>query len=449
VAGLGGGSSAQAGGVTFPAGCPGREAPQVASIPTRDLPALRDELSTIVAARVGRLYEAGPVTASNLWTDGEPRLSPAPGSSAPAAYEVRWWALDRDGNEDDVGADVLEFATPDEARNALALAGSPRCRRDAAARATQLPAGARMLSWTNPDNAQEFDVMFVRGRRLYRTIDVPPGYLLDATGPRQGALERARAAMTAEALACALPGAGCPSSLASLHDSSLAALPASPPGAAVPPAKPQQAAAYAHAVNLHGYDLPGMRPDAPEGPVRDGGSWSAFARCTGRRGSTHAVAIRSPVFADGSRRETEFVYSTVAVLASSALASRFIETSESERARTCIERDDDRLLRARLSALRGRTEASITLTRLPTATPHSYRGVGPYRALRLMEQVTYVTSRGRRRELAPYVEGLVFASGPAVVELTSVTFARPFPEASERFLESVLVGAAEANQASL
>ncbi len=444
--GLGEGS-ARAGGVTFPAGCPGGEAPQVRSVATGDLSALREKLARIIPARVGRLYEAGPVATSNLWTDEEPPRSPVSGATAPAAYELRWWALDRDGSRDDVVADALEFATSEEADHALALAASPRCRRDAAARAIQSPSGARELSWTNPDNAREVDVLFVRGRRLYRTIDAPPGYLLDQTGPRQGALERARAGMTVELLACALPDAGCPTSTISLQDTSLAALPARPLTGA--PATPAQAAAYAHAVNLRGYDVPGMKPQAREGPLQDGGSWSAFAVCTGGLRSTRALAIHSPVFADGNRRDAQFVYSTVAVLPSSALASQFIETVEGARARACIERDDDRLLRAGLAARRLRAAASITLTRLPTATPRSYRGLGRYRAVRLLAQVTYVTRRGARRQLPPYVEGFVFACGPAVVELTSVTYARRFPEANERFLEAVLVGAAEANEASL
>ena len=59
--------------------------------------------------------------------------------SVPAGYEVRWWALDREGNEDDVAADVLEFATERRAGEALARAASTRCRRDGTAYAAHFP----------------------------------------------------------------------------------------------------------------------------------------------------------------------------------------------------------------------------------------------------------------------------------------------------------------------
>jgi hypothetical protein len=449
--GLGAGS-AQAGAVTFPAGCPGREAPRVRSVATRDLPALRAQLSRIVPAGVGRRYQAGPVATSNLWTDDEPRPAPTAGPSAPAAYEVRWWALDRAGSEDDVGGDVLEFATAQDARRALALAASTRCRSDAAARSEQSPAGARKLSWRNPDGAQEFDVMFVRGRRLYRTVDVPPGYLLDDAGPRQDALERARASATADLLACALSDAGCPPSAAPLRDTSLAELGPSPATAAGGPSPPTaaQASAYAHAVNLRGYDVPGRTLQAPEGPLRDPGYWSAFARCTGGLRSIHPVAaIHSPLFAYASRREGELLYSTVAVLPSSGLASRFIATLESARARACVIRGYEGLLGGRAATSGVRAAGPTRLTRLATVAPPSYRGPGPYRAVRLIDRLAFVSSRGRRRRLALYVEGFVFARGPAVVELSSVSFVHPFRESDERFLEALLVGSAEANEASL
>jgi hypothetical protein len=449
--GLGDGSG-QAGPLQVAAGCPSREAP-LASIATPDLAALRDELSRIMPAPVGRVYEVGPIITSYLWSDEEPRFSPSPGSSAPAGYEVRWWALDRRGSEDDVAADVLEFETSREAQDVLALAASPHCRRDGAAHAVRYPAGARELSWMNPDGARQLDVMFARGRRLYRVGDVPPGYLLDTTGPRQGALERARAGRTADALACALPDAGCPHSTASLRDTSLAALTASSPNAVGgPPPTTEQATAYAHAVNLRGYDLPGKTPVAPEGPTQDRGYWEAFVRCTGELRSTHPLAaIHSPEFRYRSRRSYELVYSTVAVLPSRATAARFMGVLESQRARACMASDYEGLLRARAAQGGMRALGPVTLTRLATTAPPSYRGPGPYRAtaVRLMVQASYATHGGGREQLPLYVEGFAFARGRAVVELTSLALVQPISEEGERFLESLLVGAAEASEASL
>ncbi len=448
-----GDGGAQAGGLLVAAGCPGRQAPQVARIATRDLAALRDELSRIMPAPVGRVYEAGPITTSNLWSDDEPRFSPSPGSSAPAAYEIRWWALDRQGNEDDVAADVLEFATSREAQDALALAADPHCRRDGAAHAVRFPAGARELSWINPDHAQQLDVMFARGRRLYRVGDVPPGYLLDTTGPRQGELERVRAGRTADALACALPDTGCPHSATSLRATSLAALTAGSPNAvAGPPPTAEQATAYAHEVNLRGYDLPGATPLEPEGPTQNRGYWEAFARCTGELRSTHPVAtIHSPEFGYRGRHPFEVVYSTVAVLPSRALAARLMGALESEHARACIASDYERSLRARAAQGGVRALGPVTLTRLPTVAPRSYRGLGPYRAtaVRLMVQASYATHGGGRQQLPLYVQGFAFACGRAVVELSTLTLVHPFSEEDERFLESLLVGAAQASEASL
>ena len=151
-----------------------------------------------------------------------------------------------------------------------------------------MPSGAGNLYWVNPDNAQQWDVLFARGRRLYRVGDVPASYP-PATSPAQRTLERDRANSTVEVLACALPGAGCPASAISARATNLATLTAgssSDPGTP-PPITRAQAGTYARAVNLRGYDVPGMTKVAPEGPTEDRGYWETLARCTGER-ATHA-----------------------------------------------------------------------------------------------------------------------------------------------------------------
>jgi hypothetical protein len=447
--GLGEGQ-AQSGRLQFSAGCPGREAPEVTSIPIRDLAQLHGQLSRIMPERVGRVYERGPISTANLWTDNEPPGSPPHGTSAPAAFEVRWWALNRDGDEDDVVADVLEFATEREAEDTLALAGSARCRRNGAARAARLPAGGREIVWRNPDNAWQRDVMFVRGRRLYRVSDVPPG-LLAATGPRRSSREWRMAGTTAQALACALPDALCPASAASLRGSSLAPLTGGEGAGTSRPPTAAAASAYARAVNMRGYDVPGMSVVAPEGPASEIGLWSACAGNTGEPRPTRAVAtVRSPEFAYRSRGEDEFVHSTVVVLASSTLAGRYLEALDSERVRACIARDYRRRLEHPRLGGKRHVEA-LTLTRLPNATPRSYRGSARYRAvaLRLDAKLRYATRAGRRGRLALYIQDYTFAYGRALVELTSFTFAHPFPTADEQFLEAQLVGSAQADEALL
>jgi hypothetical protein len=445
-----GSGSAQASGDAFPAGCPGRGAPEVKSIPGRDLAALRNAVSSIMPPRVGRIYETGTVTTSNLWSDADPlrsSSSSSPVSSGPAGYEVRWWALDRQGNEDDVVADVFEFATERQAEDALARAASTRCRRDGAAHVAHFPAGASDLFWVNPDNAQQWDVLFARGRRVYRVADAPSDYP-PATGPAQRTLERRRATSTVELLACALPGAGCQASALSTHATNLATLPGSSSvqSSATRPITRAQARAYAHAVNLRGYDVPGMTEVAPEGPAEDRGYWETFARCTGELRSAHVVVtIHSPTFIYGGRREYQSVYSAVAVLPSEVAADRYLAVLASARARACITRSYDQSLLRHAAAGKPLRLGQLATTPLPATAPTSYRGVGPYRAtaLRLTIQDSYITHRGRRVRFPLYTEGFIFAYGRAVIELAAESLFRPFPPANEQYLMKVLVGRTE------
>jgi hypothetical protein len=269
-----GSGSAQARGAAFAPGCPGQGAPEVKSIPGSDIAALRNEVSPIMPPRVGRVYEAGTITTSNLWSDDPPqRASPSSSTgsqagSVPAGYEVRWWALDRQGNEDDVVADVLEFASERQAEDALARAASTRCRSDGAAHAARLPSGAGNLYWVNPDNFQQWDVLFARGRRLYRVGDVPSSYP-PATSPAQRTLEQHRADSTVEVLACALPGAGCLASAVSARATNLASIPT---GSSVQPGASRSAtpsiASRSVSVRLRPCRSRPRRPPAIGVPVR-------------------------------------------------------------------------------------------------------------------------------------------------------------------------------------
>jgi hypothetical protein len=434
--GLGGGAEA-----AF--ACPVLQAPEVRSIPTRGLAELGAPLARIMPTRVGRVYERGAIATGNLWSDNEPREPPIGPSLAPAGYEIRWWALDRDGNEDDVAADVLEFATAREAQSALALAATPRCRPHGVARAVSYPAGAREVFWVNPDHALEWDVMFVRGRRLYRVTDVPPEYLLTTTEPWQRRLERSRDAGTAKALACALPAAGCPPGAGPLRETSLAPLPDGPPRATATPTV-AQAALYAHTVNLHPYDQPGLTQVERGGPIDDRGDWEAFARCTGRLHAADAIAaIHSPVFRSTERRHYEEVYSAVTVLPTGALAARYVGVLASARARACIAGDYGQQLAHAAS------HTTIVARALPTPVPRSYRGPGAYRATALRLTLHASPARSGRTGATLYAQDFAFADGRAVVQLVSFTSSHPISPADERFLEGVLVGRAEADEAML
>lgn len=183
-------------------GCPSAQIPEVARVAPTQLGALRASVVRVLPARVGRLYEEGPVLAGYAFTDDTP-LAPAlsPTARRPAAYEMRWWSP----NRDDIVADVFVFADPASAGRFMELALSTRCRRSAAQAPTARPSQAGNLSWLNPDGHPQADVYLTRGNRVYRVADVPAGARASSVHP--GRLHRAF--YTIDALACLIPGAGC------------------------------------------------------------------------------------------------------------------------------------------------------------------------------------------------------------------------------------------------
>jgi len=208
-----GGAHAQVGEGASGAECPGRSAPEVDYIPLRDVGTLRRAVSRIVPSRLWREYEEGIVTTGNLWLDNRPLPASESLSRAglvSAGYELRWWVPGRTGGENDIAVDVLEFATNAKAEDVLAKAESPRCRASGEARAVSTPPGGSSLFWVNPDRVEEWDALFVRGRRLYRIVDVPPGHVLAATEHATRGLDDPSALVTVDSLACAVQGADCP-----------------------------------------------------------------------------------------------------------------------------------------------------------------------------------------------------------------------------------------------
>jgi hypothetical protein len=449
-----GSGPAQARGAAFAAGCPGRDAPEARRVLAASVAALRDAVARTAPARASREYESGTITTANLWSDELPRRQSASGSptdKATAGYEMRWWTLDRDGNEDDVVADVLEFATGRAAEDALTRAASPRCRAEAAAHAGRSPAGSRELRWVNPDKAREWDVLFTRGARLYRLAYVPPAYP-PPSGPAQRAKQWQRAQATAELLACAVPAAACrapgvparATNLATLADDSRAR------SSVTAVAAREQARRYARAVNLRGYDAPEMVATTREGPTGEHAAWNTFVRCTGEPRSSRSVAdIQSPVFVSRSRRQDATLASTVAVLPSDAAASGDLDVLASKRARECIRRIYSRSSFSR-EAARGKLRiARISAAPLPDPAPVSYRGPRQYlaAAIRVTIEARYTTRRGRRVQVPIYIDDFSFAYGRAVVALAAESLAYPFSHAGERYLITKLVGRAQVNEA--
>jgi hypothetical protein len=447
-----GSGPAQARGAAFAAGCPGREAPQARRVPAASVGALRGAVAHAASARAARAYQAGTITIENLFSDDSPERQPASRSQArsvSAGYELRWWLLNRAGNEDDVAADVLEFTTKQTAENALARAASPRCRRQATARAGRFPSGARDLRWVNPDNAREWDVLFTRGKRLYRIAYVPSDYP-PATGPTQRAHE-SRDEATAEALACAIAAAACRAPGVRASSTNLATLAASPARSSAARATSRaQASAYAHAVNLRGYDVPAMVEAAREVPTGGRALSNAFSRCTDDARLTGSLDdFDSPLFSSRNRRQDAAVASTVAVLPSEAAADGYLDQFATARARACVRRGYERTWLDRVGARRQLRVIRISATPLPDPPPASYRGLRPYvgAAIRVTIDVSARTRRGARVQTPIYIDELAFASGRAVIALAAESVAYPFSNASERYLIAKLVGRAQVNEA--
>jgi hypothetical protein len=164
---------------------------------------LREGLRRVVSSQGSvQPYEQGVVASVVAWSDGEPGMHEAlpPGPVDPAGYEMRWWMP----NGDDVAADVMVFASTNDAHIFFIRASSPRCRVAGSALATFFPPGGQNLAWRNPDGFAQEDLFLLRGRRVYRVVVVKAG-----TGASASRGERIAAFSLIDALACALPRAAC------------------------------------------------------------------------------------------------------------------------------------------------------------------------------------------------------------------------------------------------
>jgi hypothetical protein len=147
---------------------------------------------------------------SDVWTDGGPESGAESATTArwPGSYEIRQWVGDPQWGasyRDDIVADVFLFSDPAQARRFFGEAASLRCRRSASASPTRRLPEARSLTWINPDDATEEVVYLLRGRTVYRLVDVRP----QKQEPRPSRAADRIGFATIEALACALPEARC------------------------------------------------------------------------------------------------------------------------------------------------------------------------------------------------------------------------------------------------
>ena len=154
-------------------GCSLGPLPPLAKVDFQQLVDLRAGLLGVMAEVGGRRYVGGTVTPDDMWSDDPPQpLSSLRSSDGrwPGGYEIRQWAP----TGDDTAADVLLFTSASQAGMFFDEAASARCHRAAEVMSAPSPPAARNLVWVNPDGPTEEDVFVLRGRRLYRVVDVRP-----------------------------------------------------------------------------------------------------------------------------------------------------------------------------------------------------------------------------------------------------------------------------------
>jgi hypothetical protein len=196
-AGGGGGSSDSA------SACAGR-VPAPATINLAELVRLRATLLGVMAQAGGRRYEGGAAAPAAFWSDASPQaITATRGESGtwPASYEIRQWS----STGDDVAADAFRLRTPAQARALFGAASSERCHEHGKAAPAVSPPRARDLVWVNPDAVLQADAFLLRGSTVYRVTVVRGLHAPE----RSAASERPTTVAIANALACALPGAGC------------------------------------------------------------------------------------------------------------------------------------------------------------------------------------------------------------------------------------------------
>ncbi len=432
--------SAQAGVVQ---GCDGRRAAQAAPLAAGELARLREQALAPLPPADGA-YEQGLVGSENLWSDDRPAPATHATAGTPAGYEARWWALDAEGRRDDVVVDVLRYADARAARQALALAADARCRRDGSARAATLPAGARLLSWVNPDGAYQQDTLLARGSFLYRVADAPPTVESDAA---QWARERARVTSATQALACALPRAACPAAALAKAAARAGAPAPAPDVPATWPATAAQAAAYVRAVSLRAYDVPYMTAVESGAAVHEAIQPAFAAAClAGAPPLAPARSASSPQFAFDRRGQVQGVWSIASLLGSEAASEALLAADSRAFANGCAKRYFSRALAREQRAEPRVRFVDVRVQALPVAAPERYADVWPRRAV--AERISYVallsTRRGRRERVRYFEEGFAFAYRRAVVQLAIVSAPSPLADANRSYLESVLVGRAVA-----
>jgi hypothetical protein len=191
--------------------CPNEQLSELASLRSDQMLYVRATVQYLAERAGGQEYASGTVYPRDAWSDDAPDGAVAERPTVtrwPGSYEIREWAPDPQwgaGYRDDIVVDAFVFPSSGQARRFFMQAAGARCRRSASTVTAGGPPGARYLNWVNPDGATEEDVYLNRRRVVYRVADVRPQ---DHNPPPSQAEDRVGFA-TLEALACAIPGAGC------------------------------------------------------------------------------------------------------------------------------------------------------------------------------------------------------------------------------------------------
>ncbi len=266
----------------------GASIPRLSILSTQSLDTIRASLARL-PRRGSVADERGSISTLNVWSDGSPVPVSRSPPHVPGAYEVRWWTPHGSYH---AAADGFLFASSSAAQRFAGVAARAACHAHGSEEPIQTPSGALALTWSNPDDAREADVILARGRYVYRLVMVPAAHR--GAPPEDGPQAMARATRIAELFACLLPGVSCTNAppQSSLRQTVSVASSAPELEFAAQPASAAEAAAIVAAIERFRADT---MPSGAAEPANQQDRWTQTAILEGvRREDTSSWAWGDP-----------------------------------------------------------------------------------------------------------------------------------------------------------
>jgi hypothetical protein len=193
-----------------------------------------------------------------------------------------------------------------------------------------------------------------------------------------------------------------------------------------------RAVAFAHSVNLRASDVPGLNATSPEKVTTPRGTQTSFSQCPSL-GIIGIASVDSPTFSAAQTLREE-LHSTVRVMNSARDAATEVAAYQGSRGVACLTQVAHKTL---LSPRTLERFPQSTLKLTPLLVPTFLRGGQGWRSTIMFRPV-------RNGSLTMYQDVIVFASGPAEIELYAQGTKR-LTAATERALLLRLLTRATAN----